>query len=411
MTFAEILLDVQENWSLYLAMPIVAAVIGYVTKLVAIKMMFSPINFIGIKPYLGWQGIVPRKAEYMAGIACDTLTKSLIQPKEIWEKIDHTVLLNELEQPIEKVVEIITQEIISDYYPTLWQVLPKAVKVKLVCNIQTQIPELNQRILSDVGQNLDKVFDLKAMIVQTLTTDKRVIIKIFKETGKEEFAFIRRTGIYFGFVIGLVQAVTWALTHSPWIMPLFGGFVGLFSDWLALKMVFRPLEERKFLGLWSWQGLFLKRRLEVSEIHAKLIAEEVFTIPNLVNAAIFGPASDRLYSLVHSHIQDMIDEQVGYIRPVLVYSMGSQNYINMKKQITQKMIEQLPDISRHVEPQLTRQLDIKNVLASKMKLMTLTQFEGLLRPVFQQDEKILILLGGALGFLVGELQVYLILHY
>lgn len=411
MIFTEILLDVQKNWLLYLAMPFVAAAIGYVTKLVAIKMMFSPISFIGIKPYWGWQGIVPRKAEYMAGIACDTLTKNLIKPEEIWEKIDSQILLNELKQPIEKVVEIMTQDIISAYYPTVWQVLPKAIKVKLVCHIQKQIPDLSQQILVDVGRNLDIVFDLKDMIVRTLTTDKRVIIKVFKETGKEEFAFIRRTGIYFGFVIGIVQAITWALTHSPWIMPLFGGFVGFFSDWLALKMVFRPLEERKFLGLWSWQGLFLKRRLEVSEIHAKLIAEEVFTVQNLVNAAIYGPASDRLYNLVHRHIQDMVDDQAGYIRPVLVYSMGSQNYIKMKNQITQKMLEHLPEMIQRIEPQLTKQLDIRNVLTTKMKLMTLTQFEGLLRPVFQQDEKILILLGGAIGFLVGELQVYLMLHY
>lgn len=251
MTFADILLDVQKNWLLYLAMPTVAAAIGYVTKLVAIKMMFSPIKFIGIKPYLGWQGIVPRKAEYMAGIACDTLMKNLIQPKEIWEKINHQVLLNELEQPVKNTVEIITQEIISAYYPTVWQVLPKSVKVKLVYNIQKQIPDISQRILIDIGQNLEEVFDLKDMIIKTLTTDKRVIINIFKETGKEEFSFIRRTGIYFGFIIGMVQAVTWALTHSPWVMPLFGGFVGFFSDWLALKMVFRPLEEKKFFGLIS----------------------------------------------------------------------------------------------------------------------------------------------------------------
>lgn len=55
-------------------------------------------------------------------------------------------------------------------------------------------------------------------------------------------------------------------------------------------------------------------------------------------------------------------------------------------------------------------LDIRNTLAAKMRLMTPTQFEGLLRPVFQQDEWILVLLGGVLGFLVGELQVHIMLH-
>ena len=48
-----------------------AAAIGYVTKVVAIHMMFAPLEFVGIKPFLGWQGIVPRKAEKMAGIGGD----------------------------------------------------------------------------------------------------------------------------------------------------------------------------------------------------------------------------------------------------------------------------------------------------------------------------------------------------
>jgi len=68
-TWSEIVVDVQQNWWLYASMPFVAAIIGYGTKIVAINMMFRPLEFFGIKPYLGWQGIVPRKAAVMAGIA------------------------------------------------------------------------------------------------------------------------------------------------------------------------------------------------------------------------------------------------------------------------------------------------------------------------------------------------------
>ena len=39
------------------------------------------------------------------------------------------------------------------------------------------------------------------------------------------------------------------------------------------------------------------------------------------------------------------------------------------------------------------------------------EFEGLLRPAFQQDEWILITVGAVLGFLVGEAQVHVMLHF
>jgi hypothetical protein len=43
-----------------------------------------------------------------------------------------------------------------------------------------------------------------------------------------------------------------------------------------------------------------------------------------------------------------------------------------------------------------------------MREMTDDDFEGLLRPVFKQDEWKLIAVGAMLGFAVGELQILLV---
>ena len=66
----EILRDVAAYWYVYLSMPLLGALIGYGTKIVAIEMMFRPIEFVGKPPLLGWQGVVPRRAARMASIAC-----------------------------------------------------------------------------------------------------------------------------------------------------------------------------------------------------------------------------------------------------------------------------------------------------------------------------------------------------
>jgi len=90
--------------------------------------------------------------------------------------------------------------------------------------------------------------------------------------------FIARSGFYFGLIIGVLQAITWALTHEPLVMPIFGALIGLSTDWIALKMIFYPREERRILGV-KWQGLFQKRRQQVAEDYGRLIAEEVLTLP------------------------------------------------------------------------------------------------------------------------------------
>src|SRR3546814_19936383 len=88
MDWHSIAADVRKHFWIYLSLPFVSAVIGYVTKVVAIRMMFQPIDFVGIKPpYLGWQGIIPRNAAKMAGISVDLMTSQLISVREVFQRL------------------------------------------------------------------------------------------------------------------------------------------------------------------------------------------------------------------------------------------------------------------------------------------------------------------------------------
>lgn len=410
-SWAQIVADVQAHWFLYLSMPFVAAAIGYVTKVVAIRMMFEPLEFVGKPPYLGWQGIVPRKAATMASIACDTMTQKLIRPEDIFERLDPARIAEEIEQPMLSSVEEITREVIQKFSPGLWDAAPEPVRRMIVKRIQDESPRLVRQVMDDLRANLDSVFDLKEMVVSSLLRDKRLLNRIFLEAGDREFRFIRNSGIWFGFAIGCVQAATWAGTHSAWVMPLFGGFTGWFTDWLALKMIFHPVEPRRYLfGLVEWQGLFLKRRKEVAARYGALIAEEVVTPANVIDAVLRGPLSDRVAALIQRHVQKMIDEQAGLLRPFVQMAVGSGRYQDMKQLIGERIVARLPQTMKHAERYAADAMDLRNELVRKMQDLDAHEFERLLRPAFEQDEWILIAVGAALGFLVGELQVFIMLH-
>ena len=411
MGWTAILEDIQRNWLLYCSMPVVAALIGYVTKLVAIRMMFEPIEFVGWKPpYLGWQGIVPRNAERMATIACDTMTRRLLSPRDVFGRLDPARVAREIEKPMLAAIEDITREVAAQYQPGLWERLPERVRGVVISRIKAESPAIVTRIMRDVQKNIDKVFDLKDMVVTNLMRDKALLNRIFQEAGRKEFQFIARSGIPFGFAIGVVQALTWALTHSVWVMPIFGGFTGWFTDWLALKMIFRPREPTRYLGLFEWQGLFLKRRKEVAADYGALIASEIITPRAVLEAVLRGPLSDNLYDFVVKHVQQAVDDQAGLARPLVVFAVGSARYLEMKQAVARRIMERLPETMKHVEQYAGDAMDLKNTLVTKMQELTTEEFEALLRPAFQQDEWILIAVGAALGFLVGEFQVFVMLH-
>ena len=60
-SWTEIKADSSAYWLVYLSMPFVAAFVGWSTKIVALEMLYRPIEFRGWGPF-GWQGIVPRRA-------------------------------------------------------------------------------------------------------------------------------------------------------------------------------------------------------------------------------------------------------------------------------------------------------------------------------------------------------------
>ena len=65
--FQEMIADFQQNFWLYISIPFISGFIGYVTKVIAIQMMFATnLNLRDSRLFglpIGWQGIVPRKAE------------------------------------------------------------------------------------------------------------------------------------------------------------------------------------------------------------------------------------------------------------------------------------------------------------------------------------------------------------
>jgi uncharacterized membrane protein YheB (UPF0754 family) len=288
--------------------------------------------------------------------------------------------------------------------------MPESLRAAIVRRIQGESPKIVRAIMTEIKTNIDRVLDLKDMVVTNLVRDKSLLNRVFREIGDEEFRFIARSGLYFGFVIGCVQAVTWALTHSALVMPLFGLFTGWFTDWLALKMVFNPKQPTRYFGIVEWHGLFLKRREEIAVEYGQLIAREIVTPKNIIEAILKGPLSDRLFNMVQKLVQKFIDEQAGLARPLVVFAVGSSKYQEMKRVVADKMFQRLPEALAHVENYAGEAMDLERVIGEKMKLLTPEEFEALLRPAFQQDEWILITVGAALGFLVGEMQVFVMEH-
>lgn len=406
----EIINNFHEHFWLYMSIPLMSGLIGYVTKVIAIQMMFGPLEFKGIKPIFGWQGIVPRKAEKMATIAVELMTSKLIKPEEIFARLDPKRIAKEIQIPLMAAAEDITREVAQEFQPGLWEGMPVFARNKLISSVQARAPQIVENIMSEVQSDVARYFDIKHMVIHNLLKDKRLLNEIFKKVGKQEFKFFSNAGFVFGFAIGVIQMLSWVVTQGkyPWMLPAFGGFVGFFSDWVALQMMFRPLYPKKIMGV-TMQGLFIKRQKEVATDYAALISKQILTSGNMMEELFSGTHSDKVIALVNRHVKEVIDAQSGIVRPLVVYALGGEQYRNIKEQVAQRILQQLPTTMKYIESYAEDAMDIRNTLVERMQKLTPEEFEGMLRPAFKEDEWSLIIVGAALGFLVGELQIHFML--
>jgi uncharacterized membrane protein YheB (UPF0754 family) len=406
-TWTEIKRDFGGNWLIYLSMPLVAAFVGWSTKIVALEMIYRPLEFKGIGP-IGWQGIVPRRAGKVGSKTIELLTANLLKPEELVDKIDAAEAVEALRAPLAKAIDDITRDLAEQIRPGLWDSLPEAGRKAVQARIHAQVPKVTEKLLNEMKSDLSRYVDVQFLAVTTLVRNKEKLVKLMRGLGDNAMAFVRRSGIYFGFGIGLVQMVAWALFRNPWIMPAFGFGVGLISDYIALNMLFRPIRPTKILGLFQFQGLLHAQRDTVTHDYARILAEDLFTPEILLDGLLKGPGSDKLFALVAKEVEEAVDAQTGIARPLVVFTVGTQRYRELKDTVVNLVLERLPSTLHEAQDYAASAIDLENTIIEKMNLLAPEEYESILRPVFKDDEPLMITVGAVLGGFVGEFQVQMI---
>ena len=160
-------------------------------------------------------------------------------------------------------LEAYTDEILYYGNPKVWRMLPQAIKNGVYDRVRSEMPKLISGLIAEAAEKIEDLIDFKHMLVTRLENDKDLLNRLFLDAGAAEFKFIVRSGLYFGFLFGLIQLGVWIFFKSWWVLPVFGILVGYATNWLAINMIFRPLVPRK-VGRWTIQGLFLRRQREVA---------------------------------------------------------------------------------------------------------------------------------------------------
>ena len=389
-----------------LAIPIVSGLIGWGTNALAIRMLFEPVEWRGLWR-MGWQGVLPANAERMATICVKLMTAHLLDAKSIFSKIDPQRVSEILNPVIEKHAAEIIEDALSERYPSLWESLPEGIRVRARERLRGEVPTVVRKIMDELREDLDRYLAVESLVVRAFVNNRGLLNELFWRCGRAEFLFISRIGLIFGGLFGCIQAAVWTRAQPDWFLPLTGLFIGWFTNWAALKMVFEP-QQPKTVGPLRWQGLFLMRQAEVSEAYAGFFADRILHPQALVDAVLRGPASDRLMSLLLRYVSESVDHASGTARPLLQLAVGTQEWRALKHTISGRLAERVPQELDRLHDYTEEAMDLDAELSSRLKELEPEQFEQVLRPLFRQDERTLIVVGAILGGIAGCIQWLLV---
>jgi len=388
-----------EFWK-HVSIPFVAGIIGWVTNWVAIKLTFKPLEFFGIRPFLGWQGIIPSKAGKMAGIFVDKTMYRLGTLEELFLSMEPDLIAEHIARIMDRRLEAYTDEILFYEHPAVWKLLPRAIKDSVYERVREEMPQLIDNLVAEAAGEIEELIDFKHMLVTRLEGDKKLLNRLFLEAGAEEFSFIVRSGLYFGFLFGLIQLTVWVFYPSWWVLPAFGILVGYATNWLAINMIFRPLFPKK-LGPWTIHGLFLRRQREVAAVWCKLVTTEIITLQHIMYAMLYGARAEKAKALIKRHIQPVADRVMQTYSPAAQVIVSEETLEEIRESVGEKAVAVSTDAFDHWPFNRDRAVRAEELLRARMEDLPPQEFQDLLRPCFQEDEMKLILTGAVLGFLAG----------
>jgi uncharacterized membrane protein YheB (UPF0754 family) len=404
-----------------ITVPFLTGVIGYTTNWTGVLMLFYPVHFRGWRapslqrlarmlPYklrqvpgimiggIGWQGIVPSRAAKMGSLAVDSGIAKLGTPQEFFEQLDPEKIAEQIIVSTREEIPKIVERVMQTEHPRLWNDLPPQLRALVIERVRGQVPETVHLLTEQIGEHIEQLVDVKLMVIKRF--DPELANRVFLEMGRRELKFIQKFGFFFGFALGIPVA---ALTHFVtfwWLLPLLGVAVGYLTNWVALWMIYEPARPRR-LGPFRWQGLFVRRQPEVSEVYASIVADEILTVAEFGKELLEGPQSDRTRALIESAMLPAIDRATGPLRPAVRVAVGAREYDAIRRSFATEPAESLMAPLSDPEFSRSQSATMRKLIAERMRQMAPQDFAEMLRTATREDEWLLLLHGAVLGFAGG----------
>ena len=194
-----------ENSSLLFLLPLIAALIGWATNYLAIKMLFhprEPKKILG----LSLQGVFPKRQNQIAEKLGTLVANELFSMKDIRQRIEELSTQPEAMEEVGKRIEKTIRGKLISAFPMLSMFLSDDMIEKVTNLFKGELEDFIKASASGLALKMEESIDVEALVrekVRTFSSDK--VEELLIGFMEQEFRFIEKIGAVLGFFIGCVQ--------------------------------------------------------------------------------------------------------------------------------------------------------------------------------------------------------------
>ena len=190
------------------------------------------------------------------------------------------------------------------------------------------------------------------------------------------------------------------------IMIFISATIGWITNWVAIKMLFRPHKEINF-GLFKIQGLIPKRRAEIGNGIANIIQNELISVKDVISNIDREEFSKRLDSSIDKVLEKNLKAKVKEKFPVLQMFFTDRMAKDVSNTIKDIIMENQEKIFEIFSNYAEENINFEVIISDKISNFSLDKLEEIITLLAKKELKHIEVIGAILGGLIGVAQ-YLI---
>ena len=199
------------------------------------------------------------------------------------------------------------------------------------------------------------------------------------------------------------------LASHPWlpyvVMPFIVAFVGWFTNWLGVKMMFYPAEF-KGIGPIGWQGIVPRIRGKLTRDITRITVKQMCSPQDMIEALDQADAINKLAVAMDPLIEDIVDEFMvengAKYWPMALRQIRMPAYNAVRKQMPKLARGMLDDIKERAD----RLIDIEE-LAAQGAVEKPGALTDLVNTIYKKEFNFIVYSGIYIGFPLGCIQAAL----